>query len=179
MVGNLARWLLTAALCASSSLAFAQTSPHRSPVTRPVPVAQPRLQDVTGTRFIPPKVMALLNDRRIAPNTRFFLQGVASKPTEDWTVQEYQMTVQLVPTLTEIYISTATLSDFYDFLGLDPDSLFEPRLGNWTTRPIGFDVKNLEATQQAECFARLGYGENLDPTQVTLKAIAACTSDER
>jgi hypothetical protein len=36
-------------------------------------------------------------------------------------------------------------------------------------------VKNLEATEQALCFYRLGFGENLDPTQVTLKDIAACT----
>jgi hypothetical protein len=177
MVHKFRHLLVASAICLAPGLALAQPPlPKRLPV---VPAQQAeRWQDVGGTRFIPPKIMALLNDPRVAPTTRFFLQGVAAKPTEDWTLQEYTTTVQLIPTLTEMYIATATLSDLYEFLGLDPTSLFEPHLGHWSTRAIGFDVKNLGATEQAECFARLGYGENIDPTQVTLKAITTCTGDD-
>jgi NAD(P)-dependent dehydrogenase (short-subunit alcohol dehydrogenase family) len=78
------------------------------------------------------------------------------------------------PALAETAVPTRLLSEFYEFLGLDPTELFEARLGNINTTS-GFDVKNLEATEQALCFYRLGFGENLDPTQVTLKDAAACT----
>ncbi len=130
------------------------------------------------TRFVPPRIVAFLKDRRVSPYTRAFLRSVAGKPTEDWTLGELQMVTQIVPTLTELYVPTATLSEFYEFLGLDPANLFEPQLGKWQQRSTAFDVRNYDATQQAQCFYLLGYGETLDPSSVKLKDIAACTDGE-
>ena len=139
---------------------------------------QRRWDDIAGSRFIPPKIMGLLNDRRIDPSTRAFLHFVAAKPTEDWTLQELTMTLQLVPTLTEMHIATAVLGDFYDFLGLDPTQLFEPQLGDWQKRSIGFDGNSYIATQQAECFYLRGHTEALDPSQVTVRDAAACSDSK-
>ena len=102
------------------------------------------------------------------------LRGLAAKPTEEWTQGELRTVVQLVPSLTEMAIPTRKLSDFYEFLGLDPSELFEPQLGNWQTSSVGFDQKNYDAVQQAQCLYLLGYGENIDPSSVKLKDLAAC-----
>ena len=145
-----------------------------APARRSTP-PQRRWDDITGARFVPPAIMAFLNDPRIDPLTRAFLHSVAAKPTDDWTLQELNMVMQLVPTLTEMQISTATLSEFYEFLGLDPTQLFTPQLGNWQQQSTGFDARSYIATQQAECFYLLGHGETLDPTQVTVGQAAACS----
>jgi hypothetical protein len=139
---------------------------------------QRRWDDITGSRFVPPKITAFLSDRRIDPATRAFLRGVAAKPTEEWTLQELTTTLQLVPTLTEMHIAAAVLRDFYDFLGLDPSKLFEPQLGNWQKRSIGFDGNSYIATQQAECFYLRGRSENLDPSEVTVRDAAACSDNK-
>lgn len=137
---------------------------------------EPRTSDVLGSRFIPPAIQAFLSDQRIDPTVRAFLRGVASKPTEDWTLLELQMVTQLVPTLSEMRIATRTLSAFYEFIGLDPTQLFEPRLGKWQQTSTGFDRRSYDAVQQAQCFYLLGYGETLDPSAVTLKDVAACST---
>lgn len=138
--------------------------------------AAPRVQheELRGTRYVPPAIDAFLNISKVDPQTRAFLRHVAAKQTEDWTIAEYQTTTELVPVLVETAVPTRVLSDFYQFLGLDPTSLFEARLGQIFAN-TGFDAKSIEATEQAQCFYRLGYGENLDPTKVMLKDIAACT----
>lgn len=143
------------------------------PAQPPPPRQLGRTDDITGSRFVPPAIQRFLADPRLAPTTRAFLRGVAAKPTEDWTLREYEMVTQLVPTLTEMAISTRTLSDFYEFLGLDPTQLFEPKLGKFQTS-TGFDQRNYDAVQQAQCLYLLGYGENLDPSSVLLKDLAAC-----
>lgn len=145
-----------------------------APASPPASVPLGRTDDIGGTRFVPPAIQTLLADRRIAPTTRYVLRHLAAKPTEDWTLGELQLVQQLVPTLSEMSIPTRTLSDFYEFLGLDPTSLFEPRLGNSATG-TGFDRRNYEAVQQAQCLYLLGYGENIDPSAVTLKDLAACS----
>lgn len=132
--------------------------------------------DVLERRFIPPKIMAFLDDPRISPETRAFLLAMAAKPTGDWTLSQAQMVMQLVPTLTELHIPTIVLSEFYDFLGLDPTELFQPQLGkSWQQQSTALDKNDIAAVEQAQCFALLGYGEIPDPTQVTLNAIAACS----
>nr|WP_294543434.1 hypothetical protein [uncultured Rhodopila sp.] len=143
------------------------------------PKPQRRTDDVKGTRYVPPAIQAFLADRRLDPYTRAFLRGLAAKPTEQWTQGELPTVTQLVPSLTEMAIPTRKLSDFYEFLGLRPDELFEPQLGNWQTKSIGFDQRNYDAVQQAQCFYLLGYGENIDPSSVKLKDLAACTTDDR
>lgn len=135
--------------------------------------AAPR-QELRGNRYVPPPIQAFLNLPKIDPLTRAFLWSVAVKQTEDWTLSEYQTTTQLVPVLAETAVPTRVLSDFYEFLGLDPTSLFDAQLSP-TAITSGFDAKSLQATEQAQCFYLLGYGEVLDTTKVTLKDVAACT----
>lgn len=138
---------------------------------------RPREDDLPDKRFIPPKIMAFLDDPRIAPETRAFLLAMAAKTTGDWTLAQARIVMRLVPTLTELYIPTALLSEFYDFLGLDPTELFQPRLGrSWQQRSTALDKNNVAAVEQAQCFAQLGYGEIPDPMKVTLNAIAACSA---
>jgi hypothetical protein len=134
-----------------------------------------RFDDIPGTRFVPPDILAFLYNNRIDPQTRAFLRHVAGKPTEDWTLTELQLTTQIVPVLAETAVPTRVLSNFYEFLGLDPTSLFEPQLGRIQQTTSAFDARNPEATEQAQCFYLLGYGENLDPTKVTIKDVSACT----
>lgn len=136
-----------------------------------------RTDDVRGTRFVPPAIQNFLADRRLDTQTRAFLRGLSAKPTEEWTLQELQTVTQLVPTLTELAIPTRTLSDFYEFLGLDPTELFEPKLGSFRSG-TGFDRRNYDAVQQAQCFYLLGYGETIDPSAVTLKDLTACSPSE-
>lgn len=133
-----------------------------------------RTDDVTGTRYVPPAIQAFLADRRLDPYTRAFLRRLSAKPTELWTQGELQTVIQLVPSLTEMTIPTRVLADFYAFLGLKPEELFDPQLGNWQTSSLGFDQRNYDAVQQAQCLYMLGYGENIDPAAVTLKDLAAC-----
>jgi hypothetical protein len=138
-------------------------------------VIKPLEYGVVEPRFLPPKIVAFLNDPRIDPQTRGFLEMVAVKPTKDWTLGQLNMVLQVVPTLTEMMISTAALSDFYEFLGLDPSQLFEPQLGNWQEGGSAFDMRNYDSTQQAQCLYLLGVAENPDPSSVTLDNLASCS----
>lgn len=149
-----------------------------SPAARTIVVPPaPIVSDVQGNRLIPPKVQAFLKDPRVDPQTRTFLTYMSTKPLTDWTVQELSMVTHLVPTLTEMYIPTQTLSDFYAFLGLDPTQLFEPQLAqNWQNQSTSFDARNRDSTEQAFCLQSLGLGQNTDPTQITLGQVAACTA---
>jgi hypothetical protein len=140
-------------------------------------VYKPREYGVGEPRFVPPKIVALLHDRRIDPQTRAFLEMVAVKPTKRWTLGELAIVQQLVPTLTEMMIPTAQLSDFYAFLGLNPTQLFVPQLADWQNGTTAFDARNYDSTQQAQCLYLLGVGENPDPSSVTLGELAACSEN--
>lgn len=124
------------------------------PALRPArPAPQPLLNgaaaprgpdgDVPAQRLIPPSIRRFLNDPRIEPATRAFLLGIAGKRQEDWTVRDLQEVSAVVPALTEMHIGTAVLSEFYEFMNLDPTSLFDPQLGsNWQATSTAFDPRN-------------------------------------
>lgn len=136
----------------------------------------PSADDVRGARFIPPNIEALLRDRRIDPTVRAYLRGMAAKPTEDWSLADLQRVSAIVPTLTEMQnpIATARISEFYEFLGLDPTQLFEPQLGNWQGNSTAFDPRNF-APSTADCptsFQR----RQADPADLKLKELAGCPS---
>jgi len=133
-------------------------------------------EDLLPKRYVPPAIIAFLSDRRIDPLTRAFLRTMAGKETADWTLSEYWTVTSLVPTLAETNVPTRDLSAFYEFLGLDPASLFEPTLRNtWQQKAASaFSANDLSATQRAQCLALLGFGQTLDPSEVTLGAMAAC-----
>lgn len=131
--------------------------------------------DVAGGRLVPPQVEAFLRDRRIDPVTRAFLRGLAAKPADDWTLADLQLLTSVVPTLTEMRIATATLSAFYEFLGLDPGSLFDPQLGNgWQSSSTAYDPRRFGmAPPECREFRRRG-AASLDGTQVRLRELADC-----
>lgn len=125
---------------------------HRGTPPRVIDLTEPRgaRGDVPAQRIIPPSIRAFLNDRRIDPVTRAFLLSIAGKRREDWTLLDLQQVTAVVPSLTEMYISTATLSEFYEFLNLDPTSLFEPQLGaSWQATSTAFDPRN---ARNRRCF---------------------------
>jgi hypothetical protein len=131
----------------------------------------PKVGDVGPQRFIPPAIRAFLNDRRIDPLTRAYLLDIAGKRNEDWTLQDLQQVTAVVPTLTEMHISTATLSEFYEFLNLDPTSLFEPQLGaSWQATSTAFDPRN---ARNRRC-VNLRVQAQMDPGTVKLNDLLNC-----
>ncbi|MBI0539669.1 hypothetical protein D9599_29645 [Roseomonas sp. KE2513] len=135
-------------------------------------MAPPSAGSDTGPqRFIPPQIRAFLNDRRIDPLTRAFLLDVAGKRQEDWTLADYQRVTVVVPALTELYISTSVLSAFYEFLNLDPTSLFDPQLGgSWQATSTAFDPRNL---RNRRCFNIRNLAQS-DPEAVRLNDLLNC-----
>lgn len=121
--------------------------------------------------------MTFLNDRRVEPAVRSFLLGMAGKKRETWTVAELQQVTAVVPALTEMYISTSTLSAFYEFMGLDPASLFDPQLGSeWQTSIVSeFDPRN--RFRRNRCTA-VGRQSRVDPSSVLVQDLLTC-QDER
>jgi hypothetical protein len=131
----------------------------------------PKVGDIAPQRLIPPSIMRFLNDRRIEPLTRSFLLGIAGKKREDWTLQDLQEVTAVVPSLTEMHISTAVLSEFYEFMGLDPASLFEPQLGaDWQATSTAFDPRN---ARNRRC-ANLRVQAQTDPGAVMLNDLLNC-----
>ncbi|MFC0388316.1 hypothetical protein [Muricoccus vinaceus] len=127
--------------------------------------------DIPAQRIIPPSIRAFLNDRRIDPVTRAFLLGIAGKKREDWTFLDLQQVTAVVPSLTEIYIGTAVLSEFYEFMNLDPASLFEPQLGaSWQATSTAFDPRN---ARNRRCF-NLRNQAVQDPGGVRLDELLNC-----
>ncbi len=148
------------------------------PIDRPAPTPLPRpdMDDVRAQRLIPPGVRQFLHDPRIDPVSRAFLMGIAGKDRDAWTMHDYQMISALVPTLTEMRISTATLSAFYEFIGLDPSNLFEPQLGEgWQIASTPFDPRT-RFRRNSRC-ASLSQAARADATAVRLKDLLTC-SDE-
>ena len=148
-----------------------------NPAPPPQVYVAPRgFDDVRGARFIPPSIEAFLSDRRIDPSVRAFLRSMASKPTDDWSLAELQRVSAIVPTLTEMRnpIATARISEFYEFLGLDPTQLFDPQLGNWQANSTAFDPRNFAAST-ADCpttFQR----RQADPADLRIRDLAGCPS---
>lgn len=165
-----------AAMASAEARQSAPTRPPASPAAQSAAFPDPTLRgmdDVPGTRLVPPSVQSFLRDRRIDPLTRAYLGRLAAKPTEEWSMADYETLTGLVPTLTEMRIATATLSAFYEFLGLDPTSLFEPQLGvGWQTASTAFDPSR--RFRRGECGTILNAGRNPDRTTVTLKQLRDC-----
>ncbi|MBI0534377.1 hypothetical protein D9599_02175 [Roseomonas sp. KE2513] len=143
-----------------------------APAARQAPVAVPRGGgDVAPQRFIPLAIREFLNDRRIDPLTRAFLIDIAGKRQEDSTLADYRRITVIAPALTELYISTAVLSAFYEFLNLDPTSLFNPQLGgSWQATSTAFDPRNL---WNRRCFNIRNLAQS-DPDVVKLNDLLNC-----
>jgi hypothetical protein len=143
--------------------------------TPPPPVALPRpdMDDVRARRLVPPSIVRMLNDRRVDPNTRAYLIGMAGKPNDEWTLADLQTLSILVPTLTEVNITEAALKDFYQFLGLDPTDLFNPQIGgNWQVSSTLGDRRNFAKVSFA-CID-LQRTAQRDPSTVKVEDLLAC-----
>ncbi|WP_043367218.1 hypothetical protein [Belnapia sp. F-4-1] len=142
----------------------------------PTPLPRPDMDDVRAQRLVPPGVRQFLNDPRIDPVSRAFLTGIAGKDRDAWTMHDYQMISALIPTLTEMRISTATLSAFYEFMGLDPANLFEPQLGDgWQTSSTPFDPRT-RFRRNSRC-AMLSQAARADPTVVRVRDLLTCADE--
>ena len=143
------------------------------------PIVAPRLPSVGDEpmrRFFPPNITALLNDRRVDPVTRNILRALANKPSEDWTLADLNMVSSIVPMLTEMYVPTAALSRLYEFLNLDPRSLFEPQLGdNWQAASTAFDPRNYY--RRRERCVRISEAARTDPNSVKVQELLNCAAE--
>lgn len=131
--------------------------------------------DMQPRRIIPPSIMRLLDDPRVDPATRAILLTIAGKPNDEWTLADLQLVTAIVPTLAEMHIATARLSEFYEFLGLDPANLFEPQLGaTWQASSTINDPRNY-ARIRAGCID-LQRAAQRDPSSVRVEALLACSA---
>ncbi|MFC3124054.1 hypothetical protein ACFOD4_03185 [Pseudoroseomonas globiformis] len=132
--------------------------------------------DLQPQRLLPPRILAMLRDPRIDPLTRAMLQDLAGRRREEWTVQDLQTVSAVIPTLAEMQVPTARLSELYEFLGLDPASLFEPQLGQgWQGASTEFDRRKARLPHP-ECVV-LGRQARLDPASVRVQAMLTCGED--
>jgi hypothetical protein len=127
--------------------------------------------DLSGGRFIPPPILQILADRRIDPNIAYILWQTARKPIDEWTLNQLFFVTQTVPTLVEAGIPTDKLQALYEFLGLDPADLFNPRLGeSWQSKSTAFNpnsTTNVGAISSADC--------QTDPGTMTVGTFQVCT----
>jgi len=142
------------------------------PEPLPLEMAVPK-SDTPNRRIIPPSIARFLNDRRIDPATRSFLFAIANKPNNEWTLEDLQMVSGVVPTLAEMRIPAATLREFYEYLGLDPNRLFEPQIGgSWQVSSTLNEPRNY-ARVRAGCID-LQRTAQRDPSSVRVEELLAC-----
>lgn len=150
--------------------------------TQPPPPAvfampHPSIGDRAPQRIIPPRIQLLLRDRRIDPLTRAYLLGLAGRKQEEWSVQDVQTLGSLIPTLTELNVPTALLSELYAFLGLNPGSLFEPQLGDgWQSASTAFDARR-RVGRNERCI-KLAAEARFDAAQVRMQDLLSCEDDD-
>jgi hypothetical protein len=163
---------------AASDRPTAQPIPARSPVQKSSRSAGQTAEqqaaatgDVSGGRFIPKPILEILADPRIDPNIAYILWQTARMPIDNWTLSELFFVTQTVPTLVEAGIPTDKLQALYQFLGLDPADLFNPRLGeSWQSKSTAFDpnsTTNVGAISSADC--------QTDPGTMTVATFQTCT----
>jgi len=131
------------------------------------------LGDIAPQRLLPPRIQAFLQDPRIDPLTRAYLLNLGGRKREQWTVQDLQTVGALIPTLTELMVPTTLLSELYEFLGLDPTSLFEPQLGDgWQAASTAQDPRR--RFLRSERCLRLSELAQSDPSQVRVEELLNC-----
>lgn len=145
---------------------------------QPPPSAQQRaaqqaaMGDVFGGRTIPPNILKILADRRIEPVVAYMVWQAARKPIEEWTLRQLQEITATIPTLAETGMPMARIQELYQYLGLDPGDVFNPRLGqDWQDRSTRFDRSSdaaVAAISSADC--------QTDPGQMTVAMFQSCQS---
>ncbi|PHK95387.1 hypothetical protein CR162_07805 [Pseudoroseomonas rhizosphaerae] len=134
------------------------------------------LGDTGPQRVMPPRIQAFLRDRRIDPLTRAYLAALGGRKQEAWTVQDLETLTALVPTLTELMVPTALISELYAHLGLDPANLFEPQLGDgWQSASLAHDPRN-RVRRNGTCLRLSALGRS-DPSQVRVQELLSCGAE--
>lgn len=135
-----------------------RTTPGQATGTAPQNAGQAAEQraamgDLSGGRQIPALVLRILADPRIDPTTAYILWQAARRPLDEWTIGELTQIMQITPTLVETGMNPAALRVLYEFLGLDPNDLFNTQLGqDWQGRSTAFNPGlNQAAISAAEC----------------------------
>ena len=131
--------------------------------------------DQTGGRVIPPNIQAILADRRIEPITAYLVAQAARRPMEEWTVRQLEDITATMPSLVEPGMPIGQIQALYEFLGLDPEDVFNPRLGpDWQARASRFQADSaaaVAAIASADC--------QVDPSQMTVATMDACSARRR
>ncbi len=149
-----------------------RTGPPRTEANAEALAAQRRaaIGDVTGGRFIPTPILAVLADPRIDPNIAYILWQTTRKSLGDWRLSELNFVIQAMPTLAEAGIPVESLQALYGFMGLDPEDLFNPKPAlDWQSQSTAFDnstAASVNAISSADCQG--------DPSHLTVAAFQAC-----
>ena len=135
-------------------------------------IRQAAMGDQFGGRVIPREILKILADPRIEPVVAYVVWQAARKPLEEWTVRQLQEITSMLPTLTETGMPMPQIQALYKFLGLDPEDVFNPQLGqDWQSRSTSFDANSaaaVAAISSADC--------QTDPGQMTVATFQSCQS---
>ncbi|MCI0753510.1 hypothetical protein [Teichococcus vastitatis] len=152
-------------------------APRQPGLAQMAALPRPSLGDRAPQRIVPPRIQALLRDRRVDPLTRVYLLDLAGRKQEEWSVQDVQTLSTIIPVLTELNLRMGLIEELYTFLGLDPNNLFEPQLGNgWQSASTALDARR-RVGRDERCL-KLSAEARFDPAQVMMRELVNCGTEE-
>lgn len=166
--------LIMALASATAAAAQDRRVPRQAPQESSATTTQQRAAtgDVAGGKVIPKSILEILADPHIDPNVAYILWQTSRKPIEDWTMKELAFVTQAAPTLVEARVPYKKIQLLYAFWGLDPDDVFNPRLGpQWQSQSTAYNPRsasNVGAISSADC--------QIDVSQMTVATYRACAA---
>ncbi|WIM09347.1 hypothetical protein [Enhydrobacter sp.] len=167
--------LLTMALVAATAAAAQDRRlPRQAEQESPPTPTQQRAAtgDVAGGKVIPKSILEILADPHIDPNVAYILWQTSRKPMEDWTMKQLAFVTQAAPTLVEAGVPVEKVQLLYAFWGLDPNDVFNPRLGpQWQAQSTAYNPRsanNVGAISSADC--------QVDVSLMTVATYRACAA---
>jgi hypothetical protein len=167
--------LLTLALVAATAAAAQDRRvPRQAPPGSAPTATQQRAatSDVAGGKVIPKSILEVLADPHIDPDVAYILWQTSRKPMEDWTMKQLAFVTQAAPTLVEAGVPFKKVQLLYAFWGLDPNDVFNPRLGpQWQAQSTAYNPRsasNVGAISSADC--------QIDVSLMTVATYKACAA---
>ena len=167
--------LLTLALVAATAAAAQDRRvPRQAPPESAATATQQRAatSDVAGGKVIPKSILEVLADPHIDPDVAYILWQTSRKPMEDWTMKQLAFVTQAAPTLVEAGVPFKKVQLLYAFWGLDPNDVFNPRLGpQWQAQSTAYNPRsasNVGAISSADC--------QIDVSLMTVATYKACAA---